>query len=311
MSESVAASALPPDVPGTVVTVGTFDGVHRGHLELIGRLVHRASADSLRTLAVTFDPHPLAVVNPPAAPTLLTVGAEKLEVLAETGLDYVAVIRFTPDVAALPAEDFVADVLVRRFRMRELIIGYDHGFGRQRAGNAAMLQALGARHGFNVEVVEPVAASDGRWISSTAIRRAVAGGDLTLAAELLGRPYAIAGTVVHGSQRGRALGFPTLNVSHPPARKLLPPDGVYAVRTQTPRGPFPGMMHVGPRPTFGEQTRSIEVYLFDTSGDFYGDYIRVDVIARLRGTMAFPSAGALVEQIRADEQDARTVLGLR
>jgi len=299
---------LPPDVAGTAVTVGTFDGVHRGHFDVIARLVARARARGLRSLAITFDPHPLEVVNPAAAPPLLTVGFEKLEVLAETGLDYLAVIRFTPDVAALSAEAFVDEVLVARFRMQDLLVGHDHGFGRQRAGNPAVLQTLGRARGFAVTVVEPVATADGRWVSSTAIRRAVAGGDLPLAAELLGRPYSIAGTVVHGEQRGRTLGFPTLNLSSPSPRKLLPPDGVYAVRVQTPRGAFGGMMSLGPRPTFGDHARTLEAYLFDVSGDFYGDYVRVDVLQRLREIETFSSPAALVARIRADEIAARAAL---
>jgi len=298
-------SSLPPNVTATALTVGTFDGVHRGHLDLIGRLVARARDLSLPSIAVTFEPHPLAVVNPAAAPPLLTVGDEKLEVLAETGLDYLAVIAFTPALAALSAEDFVMRVLCGRLRMRDLLIGHDHGLGRERAGTADVLTALGARHGFGVNVVDPVSSTDGRWISSTMIRRAVAGGDLTHAAEFLGRPYSIAGTVVPGAQRGRALGFPTLNLSQPPERKLLPPDGVYAVRVQTPQGEFGGMMSLGGRPTFDDDTRTIEAYLFDTSGDFYGQRVRIDVIKRLREIRRFPTPEALVAQIREDEVAAR------
>lgn len=301
-------SGLPPDVLGTSVTVGTFDGVHRGHLDVISRLVQRAKDKGLSSLAITFDPHPLAIVNPAAAPPLLTVGPEKLEVLAETGLDYLAVLEFTPELAALGAEQFVDDVLRTRFRMRDLLIGHDHGFGRERAGNATVLQELGAACGFTVEVVEPVASAEGRFVSSTAIRRAVAGGDLNLAATLLGRPYSISGTVVPGEQRGRTLGFPTINLSSPAANKLLPPDGVYAVRVQTPGGQYGGMMNLGPRPTFGDPERSIEVYLFDAEGDFYQQHVRVDVVKRLRDVRSFPSADELVAQIQQDGANARSAL---
>jgi riboflavin kinase/FMN adenylyltransferase len=299
---------LPPEVQGAAVTVGTFDGVHRGHLDLIEKLVASASADGLHSVAITFEPHPLDVVNPAAAPPLLTVGDEKLDVLGETGLDHVVVLAFTHELATLTATQFVDKILRDDFRMRHLLIGHDHGFGREREGNAAVLQSLGASRGFSVGVVEPVAASDGRWVSSTAIRRAVAGGDLLRAAELLGRPYSINGTVVPGAARGRALGFPTLNLSKPSPRKLLPPDGVYAVRVKTPSGIYGGMMNLGPRPTFGEHERSIEAYLFDVSGDFYGQEVRLDVVKRLRDTRAFESSEALVNQIRLDESDARSAL---
>ncbi|HEY8311904.1 MAG TPA: bifunctional riboflavin kinase/FMN adenylyltransferase, partial [Gemmatimonadaceae bacterium] len=234
---------LPPEVQGAAVTVGTFDGVHRGHQDLICRLVAGAAEKGLHSVAITFEPHPLDVVNPAAAPPLLTVGEEKLDVLARTGLDHIVVIAFTHELAALSATEFVDQVLRDRFRMRHLLIGHDHGFGRERAGNATVLQSLGATRGFSVGVVEPVAAEDGRWVSSTGIRRAVAGGDLPRATDLLGRPYSISGTVVPGAARGRALGFPTLNLSQPSARKLLPPDGVYAVQVQTERGMFGGMMN--------------------------------------------------------------------
>jgi riboflavin kinase/FMN adenylyltransferase len=304
-------SGLPPHVDGTAVTVGTFDGVHRGHLDVINRLVRRAKDAGLYSVAITFNPHPLDVVNPSAAPLLLTVGDEKMEVLAETGLDYLVVLPFTPTLASLSAEDFVDHVLRSQFRMRDLLIGHDHGFGRQRAGNATVLQKLGAERGFSVEVVAPVAEDDGRWVSSTAIRRAIAGGDLKSAAHMLGRPYSVSGTVVRGEQRGRALGFPTLNLSDPSPRKLLPPDGVYAARVQTPKGPFGAMVNLGPRPTFGDLRRTVEAYLFDTEGDFYGDCIRVDLLERLRDVKKFDSAADLVAQIKADEVATREILATR
>lgn len=299
---------LPPEVQGAAVTVGTFDGVHRGHVDLIARLVAQAEQRKLHSVAITFEPHPLDVVNPAAAPPLLTVGEEKLDALTQTGLDHVVVLEFTHALAALSATEFVDQVLRDNFRMRHLLIGYDHGFGRERAGNASVLQELGQSRGFSVGVVEPVASDDGRWISSTAIRRAVAGGDLPRAAELLGRPYSISGTVVPGAARGRQLGFPTLNLSPPSPRKLLPPDGVYAVRVRTGRGLLDGMMNLGSRPTFGEHERSIEAYLFDVSGDFYGQEVRIDVVKRLRDIRAFGSPDALVQQIRLDEGEARTAL---
>jgi riboflavin kinase/FMN adenylyltransferase len=301
-------SGLPPDVHATVVSVGTFDGVHRGHRDVLDRLAARAAALGLRSVLVTFEPHPLEVVNPTAAPLLLTVGEEKREVLAESGIDYVAVVPFTPALARYGAEEFVTGVLRARFRMEHLLMGYDHGFGRNREGDVEVMQALGARDGFRVEVVAPVSIGDGRPISSTSIRRAIAGGDLERAAYALGRPYSLGGRVVPGAARGRGLGFPTINVAPPNPRKLLPPQGVYAVRVQTPGGSHGGMLNLGPRPTFGEQAVGIEAHLFDTSGDWYGAWVRVDFIARLRDTQKFSTPAALVEQLRRDEDDARRVL---
>ena len=303
-------SGLPPYVKDTVITVGTFDGVHRGHRDVIERLVARAHLLKIPSVLVTFEPHPLEVVNPAAAPLLLTTHDEKQEVIAETGLDYLAVVPFTAELAAYSAEDFVEGILRRCFRMRELLIGYDHGFGRQRAGNVDVLRTLGERDGFRVEVVEPVSTADGHSVSSTSIRRAVAGGDLDRAAASLGRLYSVSGRVVEGAQRGRTIGFPTLNLGAPPHRKLLPPEGVYAVRVQTPAGPLGGMMNLGPRPTFGDSATSLEAHLFDTNGNFYSSHIRIDFVARLRETRKFASAEQLTAQLRHDERDARSALTL-
>jgi riboflavin kinase/FMN adenylyltransferase len=194
--------------------------------------------------------------------------------------------------------------------MRELLIGYDHGFGRQRAGNVDVLRTLGERDAFRVEVVEPVSTPEGHSISSTSIRRAIAGGDLGRAAAALGRLYSVSGRVVPGAQRGRTIGFPTLNLGPPPPRKLLPPEGVYAVRVQTAQGPVGGMMNLGPRPTFGDTTTSLEAHLFDTAGDFYGANVRVDFVSRLRETRKFASVEHLTAQLRHDERDARNALTL-
>lgn len=304
---SAHESGLPPTVTQTMVTVGTFDGMHRGHRDVVQRLVERAKSAGMPSLLLTFDPHPLEVVNPAAAPPLLTVREEKIEMLAETGLDYVAVLPFTRRLADYSAEEFVELVLRGRFRMKELLIGYDHGFGRSRAGDVSVLKALGKRDDFAVEVVDAVQAPDGHSISSTAIRRSVAGGDLDRAADSLGRLYSVGGSVTAGQQRGRRLGFPTINLV-PPPRKLLPPEGVYAVRVQTPRGTFGGMANLGPRPTFGDSTVGIEAFLFDTTVELYGAHVRLELVSRLRDTRKFPDSAALVEQIKRDETAARGAL---
>lgn len=303
-------SGLPPTVRGTVLTVGTFDGVHRGHQDVIGRLVRRAGEAGLPSVLLTFEPHPLAVLRPTSAPPLLTTPEERLEVLAPLGLDYVVVLPFTPLLASYTAEQFVDLVLRRRYRLRELLIGYDHGFGRGREGSAEVLQELGAARGFAVEVVRPVSVDDEAAISSTRIRRAVAAGDLVTAASGLGRPYSVSGRVVAGAGRGRELGYRTLNLAPVDRRKLLPPEGVYAVRVQTPTGSHEGMLNLGPRPTFGDAEVGIEAHLFDASGDWYGAWVRVDFIARLRDTRRFPDAAALRQQLDQDERDARRALTL-
>ena len=303
-----SAAPLPPHVRGTVITVGTFDGVHRGHLDVVARLVARAREVSLPSLLVTFEPHPLEVVRPESAPLLLSTRHEKLAALASTGLEYVAIVPFTPAFARRSAEQFVDLTLRERFRMSELLIGHDHGFGRGREGDAETLRELGRARGFRVDVVSPVQSGSGEPVSSSRIRRAVAEGRLDDAMAGLGRPYSLTGTVVAGDARGRLLGYPTLNVEPESPRKLLPLDGVYAVDVATPRGRFGGMLSVGGRPTFHDDRRTIEAHLFEASGDFYGDVVQVSFAARLRDIVRFPDAAALVEQLAADERDARRAL---
>jgi riboflavin kinase/FMN adenylyltransferase len=313
-------SGLPPGAPGTVVTVGTFDGVHRGHWDVLERIAERSRSTGLRSVLVTFEPHPLEVVNPAAAPPLLTVGAEKSEVVAESGIDFMAIVPFTKTLQRYTAAQFVDEVLRKRFHVQHLVIGYDHGFGRGREGDVDVLRQLGHERGFGVEVVEAVMLEDGRPVSSTLIRRAVAGGDLPRATRALGRLYSVSGYVQHGDKRGRLLGFPTINLapsrspfsatpSEPQfARKLLPPEGVYAVRVQTPAGAFGGMMNLGPRPTFGDAAVSLEVHLFDAQVDLYEAYVKVEFVSRLRETRAFPSPEALVAQLGRDAEAARGAL---
>jgi len=301
-------TGLPPAVSGTVITVGTFDGVHLGHRDILARLAKRSAERGLRSVLVTFEPHPLEIVNPSAAPPLLTVDDEKHEVLATCAIDYVVVLPFNQALAALTAEQFVDEVLIGRVRMRELMIGHDHGFGRNRGGNVNVLRTLAASRGFALDVIEPVGNDRGHAFSSTAIRRAVAGGDLNRAAQALGRPYSVDGRVQAGAGRGKELGYRTINLAPPSPRKLLPPEGVYAVRAQTPRGMFGAMMNLGPRPTFSESATVIEAHLFDAEGDFYGDRVRIEFIERLRETRRFASPASLSEQLRRDEEQARRVL---
>ena len=299
---------LPASVSATVLTVGAFDGVHCGHQDVLARLTARASESGHASLLVTFDPHPREVIDPETAPALLTTRDEKLALLEPTGLDYVAIVPFTAELARRTATEFVDDVLIERFRMVELLVGHDHAFGRGREGDLSLLRSLGASRGFRVDPVPPVLTDSGEAVSSTLVRRAIAGNDLERARSLLGRWYSLRGAVVAGAARGRLLGFPTINVEADSPRKLLPPDGVYAVQVVGSRGRFDGMMNLGGRPTFGEERRTLEVHMFDVDADFYGDRVDIAFVARLRDTVRFPNPDALVAQLRKDADAARRAL---
>jgi len=294
---------------GTVVTVGTFDGVHRGHQAVVAEVVRRARAQGLASVLVTFEPHPLEVVNPEAAPQLLTLLDEKRAALAESAIDRVEVLPFTRELSRLGADEFVRDVLRTRYAMRELVIGFDHGFGRGRSGDVDVVRRLAAAEGFAMDVVDAVR-DDGQPISSTLIRTALAHGNLEAAARWLGRPYSVLGVVERGAGRGRTIGVPTLNLAAPDPRKLLPPDGVYAVRVYWRGGAGGGMMNQGPRPTFGVAARGLEVHVFDFAGELYGETVKVEWVRRLREVQTFPSREALVEQLGRDAQAARAGLNL-
>ena len=298
---------LPEDGSGTVITVGTFDGVHRGHWEVLQEIRRRARATGRRSVLVTFHPHPLRIVRPEHAPPLLTTPVEKKEILAESGLDWAVFLSFTPALSRYPPRRFVEEILVGRLGVKELVIGYDHGFGRGRSGDAATLREMGRELGFDVDVVPPVHAGDDA-ISSTRIRKAVADGDVEAARRGLGRPYSIRGLVVRGEGRGKALGFPTANLAVTSSEKLVPPPGVYAVRAILRRGTFDGALHVGPRPTFRGSPPTVEAHLMDFDGDLYGEELRVDFVERLREVRPFDSAEALVEQMRADVSRSREIL---
>ena len=297
-----------------VITIGAYDGVHLGHQAVIAEVRRLAEQRGARSVVVTFDRHPASVVRPESAPRQLTDLAQKLELLAATGVDATVVVPFDSVRASEEASDFVQQVLVDCLRTTSIAVGEDFHFGRQRGGNVALLRELGASAGFDVVPIELVARVDGvdEPISSTAIRRALAGGDVELATALLGRPFEARGNVTEGDQRGRLLGFPTANVSVPSAI-CLPADGVYAGWFERPNGEVHACaINLGRRPTFYDHadTSLLEAHLVDFEGDLYGELVEVRFTNFLRSERKFDGIDALTVQLKHDVERTREVLGL-
>jgi riboflavin kinase / FMN adenylyltransferase len=297
----------------SVITIGAYDGVHRGHLAVIDEVRRLAALKHCRSVVVTFDRHPASIVRPESAPNLLTDLDQKLELLADTGVDATVLVRFDEQQSFEGATDFVERVLVDCLATRTVVVGEDFHFGRQRSGNVALLRELGATHDFDVSPRELVARDDGieEPITSTAIRRALAGGDVEVAAEMLGRPYEARGKVVMGDQRGRLLGFPTANVEVP-NKVCLPADGVYAGWYKRPNGDtWPCAINLGRRPTFYEHADHslLEAHLLDFDGDLYGETARVRFTHFLRSERKFDGVQSLIAQLKHDVENARACLG--
>lgn len=285
------------------LAIGNFDGVHCGHAALVGRLTRVASERGLPPTILTFEPHPREFFAPASAPARLTTLREKLELLAELGVEQAMVCPFNASFAALSADEFVDRVLCRGLQVRHLIIGDDFRFGRGRQGDFAWLQAAGQRLGFAVEAMQSVIVH-GERVSSSGIRRALAAGDMSHAARLLGRPYMMDGQVSHGDKIGRQLGFATANIriKHNP----LPMTGVFAVEVAgLGESPLPGVANLGIRPTVGGTRPLLEVHLFDFDRDIYGAHISVRFLHKLRDEQRFPNFDALKAQIAADAAAAR------
>jgi riboflavin kinase/FMN adenylyltransferase len=288
------------------VTVGVFDGVHRGHQQLVAGMVEAAHAAGREAIALAFDPHPAAALGY-EPPPLLTTLEERADLLAALGLDVLVVLPFTQALAHTPAADFVA-ALLRHLHLAELWGGPDFALGHRREGNVPFLQRLGAQRGFVVRVVEPLMWGNAP-VSSSRVRDALQAGDIDQATGCLGRPYRLTGTVVHGDGRGGRLGVPTANLSLPPER-LIPADGIYACLAHTERlGTHPAAANIGTRPTFDSHGITVEAHLIDFGADLYGQKLALDLIARLRDEVAFPNIGALMAQMQKDIAQARNILG--
>jgi riboflavin kinase/FMN adenylyltransferase len=298
--------APPPGCRGGALSVGNFDGVHRGHVALLEELRHQGAQVGGPAVALTFDPHPLHLLHPDSYPTPLTTPAERGRLLLAHGADEVVLLRTTDEFLRLTAEEFFTRVVRGCFLARAMVEGINFGFGRGRGGNVDTLTGLCRRDGLSLVVVPPVA-QDGEPVSSSRVRAALQGGAVAEATTCLGRPYRLTGTVGTGQRRGAKLGFPTANLER--METLIPRDGVYAVRVEQDVRAWPGAANIGPNPTFGEKARKVEVHLIGFQGDLYGQELGVEFIARLRDTRQFGSADELIAQLRTDVEHARRLGG--
>jgi len=289
-----------------VVTVGTFDGLHRAHQAILKEIERRAERIQGHSLVMTFDPHPRLVVDRGDAPALLTTRQEKLDLLKEWRIDYTLLWPFTERLASLPASRFVEEILHREVGVHEMVIGHNHAFGHHRQGRLETLQDLGQRFHFTVTAIEPVL-YENEPISSTRIRRRLEKGDVGAAAEMLGRPYELEGSVVRGEGRGRKLQYPTANLDVP-GRKLIPGNGVYAVRWKRGLDLTGGLVNIGVRPTFDGHRRTLEIHFFDFHGSLYGRQVRIQFIQKIRDERKFTNGSSLTAQMKKDERAARRLL---
>ncbi len=288
-----------------VATIGNFDGVHMGHRQIFRKLKQAAKNLDGVSVVITFTPHPLKVLPSGKKLSLISTYDEKELLLQASGIDYLVVIPFTEQFAALTARDFVRDILVGAIGIKKLIIGYDYAFGRNREGNIGLLRQLGSEYGFAVEVLEPI--WDGKTIfSSTNIRKMIENGDVRDVVAPLGRHFSIGGRVVHGHHRGKLLGFPTANLQT--EKELIPKNGVYAVKVKIDQEMYDGACNIGPNPTFGDEAIAIEIFIFDFAGDLYGRDLLVYFVERIRDELKFPDAAALQTAITADVARCREIL---
>lgn len=296
-------------VENTVLTVGTFDGVHAGHKVLVNTVLKKAGARRGRSVIVTFDPHPRDIIDPGSSGIkLLSTLEERSELLADLGVDEMVVIPFDRDFSLLTSEEFIRNIIWEKVGIREFVIGYDHQFGRNREGTIDTVKRLGEELGFEVYVVSRQEVGE-KTVSSTAIRNAIQKeGNMQLAAALLGRNYILNGTVVHGDKRGKEIGFPTANIQPQNTKKILPRQGVYAVWVRLDGEYHKGMMNIGTRPTFNGGAETVEVHILDFRREIYGKEIQIQFVRRIRDEQAFTSKEELKRQLRDDRGRSGSIL---
>lgn len=292
----------------SVVAIGIFDGVHRGHIKIIKKAVSAAMRMKAKSVVITFDPHPLKLINPQRPVPAIMSLKHRISLIRRLGVDICCVIRFNKNFAAINPRDFAGKILFERFRAGRIFIGNNFVFGKDNEGDALLLKRLGEEYGFKVTIV-PLVKVSGLPVSSSLIRRLIIKGNLEKAAHMLGRPVAVCGRVVRGAGRGRLLGYPTANID--PNHEAIPPSGIYASWVKVGEKSHPAALFIGPRRTFGEKEPVIEAHILDFSNMIYGRNIEVTFVRRLRGIRKFSSKAKLIEQIKKDDSAARKILNVR
>jgi len=296
-----------PAFQNAVLTIGTFDGVHIGHKKIISRIEEIAREENGESILITFDPHPRIVLSNDDSVRLLTTLNEKTELLRANGIDNLVVAKFSRSFSEMTPEEYITDFLYKRFQPNVVVIGYDHKFGKNRAGDINFMKDKGAELGFRLEEI-PKQQVDEMSVSSTKIRQALQEGNIQQANSLLGHAYTVEGTVVRGDGIGRQLGYPTANLQVDEPYKLIPADGVYAVRVNYQETTYNGMLSIGIRPTFNGKMRTIEVNIFDFDQDIYGQKIKLAFVERIRPEIEFADADELIKKMDEDRQSALAIL---
>lgn len=299
-----------PALRRAVITIGTFDGVHSGHRYIIQQLQETAAACDGETVIITFDPHPREVLQPGGAPVkLLTTLDEKIELLAQHGIDHLVIVPFTKEFSELSAQAYLEEFLIQQFNPHTIIIGYDHRFGHNREGGLELLEAEQNTYGFQLVEIPQQIVHD-LAVSSTKIRKSLLDGNIQLANELLGYHYFLEGKVIHGDKMGRQLGYPTANIELPDSRKLIPAQGIYAIKVYLDKQPLPlnGVMSIGTRPTFNGVDLRLEAHIFDFSQEIYDSVLRVEMISYIRANLKFDNIEDLIVQMDKDSLAAKSVL---
>ena len=290
-----------------IVTSGTFDGVHYGHQKILKRLNEITKKNGGESVLLTYWPHPRLVLYPDQELYLLSSIEEKAALLSEHNVDHLVIIPFTKEFSNLSSEEFIKNILVNKIGTKKLVIGYDHKFGKNRSGSFEELKKDGPIYGFDIEEI-PKQMIENKAVSSTKIRKALSVGEIDIANDYLGRPFCIHGKVIEGDKIGRTMNFPTANIDVIFKHKLIPSEGIYAVKVTIGESSFGGMLNIGYRPTFGGTQKRVEVHIFDFSDDIYGKEIMIQFIHKIRSEIKFQNVGALTDQLQSDKKEALSIL---